>query len=174
MPACRLDDAGVAFAALDQLADWPATAKVLARMVGSAVATTGGLAYFGRMRKLSLAAALILLLGFTSTAEAKAPPKGKYDCVIGSGSLLFGSIKIQGGGKYRYSRFGKSGKFVAGKKLRKFGGTASGGGALGYSIRFRGGGLNKYKGYWFTSTTGTHEIALENPKNGVVSIYCDD
>ena len=29
-----LDDAGVALAALDQLAEWPATAKVLARMVG--------------------------------------------------------------------------------------------------------------------------------------------
>ena len=29
-----LDDAGVALAALDQLAQWPATANVLARMVG--------------------------------------------------------------------------------------------------------------------------------------------
>jgi hypothetical protein len=29
-----LDDAGVALAALDQLAEWPATANVLARMVG--------------------------------------------------------------------------------------------------------------------------------------------
>ena len=33
-PDFGLDDAGVALAALDQLADWPATAKVLARMVG--------------------------------------------------------------------------------------------------------------------------------------------
>lgn len=33
-PDMGLDDAGVALAALDQLADWPATAKVLARMVG--------------------------------------------------------------------------------------------------------------------------------------------
>jgi hypothetical protein len=32
-PDLGLDDAGVALAALDQLAQWPATAKVLARMV---------------------------------------------------------------------------------------------------------------------------------------------
>ncbi len=29
-----LDDAGIALAALDHLAEWPATAKVLAKMVG--------------------------------------------------------------------------------------------------------------------------------------------
>lgn len=138
------------------------------------MATAGLLSYVGRMRKLSLLATLVLALGLAPAAEAKSPPKGTYECVIGSGNILFGSVKIQGGGKYRYSRFGKTGKFVAGKKLRKFGGTASGGGALGYSIRFSGGGLNKYKGYWFKSTTGTHEIALENPRDGFVSIYCDD
>ena len=33
-PGVSLDDAGVALAALDQLAEWPDTAKVLARMVG--------------------------------------------------------------------------------------------------------------------------------------------
>jgi len=43
-----------------------------------------------------------------------------------------------------------------------------------YSIRFTSGPLNRYKGYWFTSSTGTHEIALENPRDGFVSIYCDD
>jgi hypothetical protein len=125
------------------------------------------------MRKLSLATVPVLVLGLTSTAEAKAPPKGKYDCVIGSSQQLFGSVKIQSGGKYRYTRSGKTGTFTAGKKLRRFG-DSGGVGTLGYSIRFKGGGLNKYKGYWFTSTTGTHEIALENPKNGIESIYCDD
>lgn len=33
-PGVTLDDAGVALAALDQLADWPATAQVLQRMIG--------------------------------------------------------------------------------------------------------------------------------------------
>ena len=122
------------------------------------------------------AIALVACVGLVGapSAQAKSPPKGTYYCVIGSGSQLFGSIKIKGGGEYRYSRFGKTGKFVAGKKLRKFGGTASGGGAYGYAIGFRGGGLKNFKGYWFTSTTGTHEIALKNPKDDVVSIYCDD
>lgn len=126
------------------------------------------------MHKLTPLAVLVLLFAFAAPAQAKAPPRGKYECVIGSGSLLFGSITIKGGGKYRYSRFGKTGQFRAGTTKKKFGGTASGGGAFGYSIKFKGGGLNNYKGYWFTSTTGTHEIALKNPRDDVVSIYCDD
>lgn len=124
------------------------------------------------MRTRSLALTLLLILGFTSAAEAKAPPKGTYDCVIGDSRQLFGSVKIKGAGKYRYSRFGKTGKFTAGTKRRRFG-DSGGVGTLGYSIRFKGGGLNKYKGYWFRSTTGDYEIALENPRTGIESIYCD-
>jgi len=123
-----------------------------------------------RIRLVALVAVAALLLVPITPAQAKPPPKGKYECVIGSGSTLFGNIKILGGGQYKYSRFGKKGTFKAGKKKRSF----SGGNVSGYSIRFIGGGLNKYKGYWFTSSTGTHEIALENPRDGFVSIYCDD
>ena len=105
-----------------------------------------------------------------SAALAKSPPKGTYECVIGANSQLFGSIKIQGGGKYRYSRFGKAGTFKAGKSLRKF----TGANVTGYTISFKGGGLNKFKGHWFTSTTGTHEIALARPGSDFINIYCDD
>jgi len=128
--------------------------------------------------KLAAAAVMSLAIAMAvpSAGYAKSPPKGTYECVIGASHQLFGNIKVRGGGKYRYSRPGKTGKIgktVAGKKLRRFG-DSGGVGTLGYSIRFKGGGLNKYKGYWFTSTTGTHEIALENPRNGIESIYCDD
>ena len=34
--------------------------------------------------------------------------------------------------------------------------------------------MNKFKGYWFTSTTGTHEIALARPGSDFINIYCDD
>ncbi len=124
-----------------------------------------------RTRRLTLAltACLAAAVVAAPAAQAKNPPKGKYECVIGSSSLLFGDIKILSGRKYRYSRSKKVGTFTAGKKMRTFSG-----GTRGYTIRFKGGGLNKYKGYWFTSTTGTHEIALENPRSGFVSIYCDD
>jgi len=114
---------------------------------------------------LCMAAALAL----PSAAAAKSPPKGTYECVIGANTQLFGSIKVKGGGKYRYSRFGKTGKFKTGKKKRKFSGETK-----GYPISFKGGGLNKYKGFWFTSTTGTHEIALAGPGRSFINIYCDD
>ena len=103
-------------------------------------------------------------------AQAKSPPKGTYECTIGFSNQLFGSIKIRAGGKYRYSRFGKTGTFKAGKTKRKF----SGGRLSAYPISFKGGGLNRFKGYWFTSTTGTHEIALARPGSSYQNIYCDD
>jgi hypothetical protein len=123
-------------------------------------------------RLAALAVSSLLLLALVApAAQAKAPPKGTYECVIGSSSLLFGSITIKSGGKYRYSRFGKTGTFKTTKTQKTF----SGGHVTGYGISFKGGGLNKFKGYWFTSTTGTHEIALAKPKPGaIVSIYCDD
>ena len=119
---------------------------------------------------VSIALCLAAALAIPSAAAAKSPPKGTYECVIGANTQLFGSIKIQKSGKYRYSRFGKTGTFKAAKKLGKF----SGGRVSGYAISFKGGGLNKFKGYWFTSTTGTHEIALARPGSDFVNIYCDD
>ena len=122
------------------------------------------------MRALGCALACVVAVAVLAPpAHAKSPPKGTYECVIGSASILFGDIKVQGKGKYKYSRFGKTGTFKAGKKLRKFSG-----GTIGYTISFKGGGLNKFKGYWFTSTTGTHEIALARPGSTFVNIYCDD
>ncbi len=116
---------------------------------------------------------LTVLLATTAlapAAEAKSPPKGTYECVIGSNTILFGNVKIKGGGKYRYDRFGKTGTFKAGKSKRTF----SNGSVSGYTISFKGGGLNKFKGYWFTSSTGTHEIALARPGSTFINIYCDD
>jgi len=122
-----------------------------------------------RARTGIVAVVAALALTLVPGAEAKAPPKGKYECTIG-GNMLFGTITIKGKKKYRYSQSGGNGRFVAGKRLRKF----SGGNVTGYSIRFKRGGLAGYKGYWFTSSTGTHEIALANPRDGFISIYCDD
>ena len=119
------------------------------------------------MRTLSAIGILALVLAFAATAEAKSPPKGRYDCVIGADSQLFGSITIKSKGAYRYSRFGKSGTFKAGRTKKNFSGTPA------YPIRFKGGGLSRYSGYWFTSKTGTHEIALAAPKSGFTNIYCD-
>lgn len=113
----------------------------------------------------------VVIAGVPTAAQAKSPPKGKYECVIGSATILFGDIQVKSGGKYKYSRFGKTGTFKAGKRLRTIAGT---GGTRGYTISFKGGGLNKFKGYWFTSTTGTHEIALARPGSDFVNIYCDD
>ena len=102
-------------------------------------------------------------------AQAKSPPKGTYECTIGFSNQLFGSIKVKAGGKYKYSRFGKTGTFKTGKTKKKFSGETK-----GYPISFKGGGLNKFKGFWFTSTTGTHEIALHRPGSDFINIYCDD
>ena len=120
---------------------------------------------------VTIALCLATALAIPSAAQAKSPPKGTYECVIGSARILFGDIVVKRGGKYRYSRFGKTGTFKAGKKLRTQPGT---GGTRGYSISFKGGGMNKFKGYWFTSTTGTHEIALARPGSDFINIYCDD
>ena len=118
---------------------------------------------------VSAVVSLAMLGAVAPAAQAKAPPKGTYECTIGSANILFGDIKIRAGGKYRYSRFGKTGTYRAGKTKRTFSGTTK-----GYPISFRGGGLNRFKGYWFTSTTGTHEIALHRPGSTFINIYCDD
>jgi hypothetical protein len=101
-------------------------------------------------------------------ADAKAPPKGKYDCTIG-GSTLFGTLTIKKGGKFSHN--GTKGTFKHGKR------TTFPRGLKGYKLKFKGGTLNKMKGRWYKTVDGTpkgnYEIALENPSDGFISIYCN-
>lgn len=109
-----------------------------------------------------LAAALMVL---PASAGAKSPPKGKYDCVIGS--TYFGSITIKSTKSYR--RSGKSGTYWASSKRTSFSD-----GRRGYRLTFKTGPFKKYKGRWYKSTTSDiYEIALKNPIDGFESIYCD-
>jgi hypothetical protein len=104
-------------------------------------------------RRLTVIACSLALLP-AGSAQAASPPKGKYDCVIGQNSILFGTLTIKGG--KRYSHRGEKGKFKAkGKKLR-----------------FTSGPLAKIRGRWYKTSTGGAEIALRNPRDGFESIYC--
>ena len=120
------------------------------------------------MRKVTLLASLTLLFAFAGAAEAKSPPIGKYHCSIDSYYQLFGSISIKS--LHEVRRFGQTGTYTASKRKRSF----SGGSVKGYSLRFKGGPLNRYTGYWSTSVSGTHELVLKDPGMGFVSIYCAD
>lgn len=117
------------------------------------------------IRVVALTLAAVVAGG--SVAEAKSPPKGKYSCTIGSANSLFGDITIKAGNRYKYSRFGKVGRFDGKNKPRPLSR------GVPYGIRFKSGGLNHYKGRWYKTTSGTFEIALENPRDGFESIYCD-
>lgn len=117
------------------------------------------------LRVVLVALGLMVVSG--SLAEAKSPPRGTYSCTIGSANLLFGDIIIKGGNRYKYSRFGGVGRFDGKNKPRPL--TRG----IPYGIRFKSGGLKHYKGRWYKTTSGTFEIALENPKDGFESIYCD-
>jgi hypothetical protein len=101
------------------------------------------------------AVAATAALGFSAApAAAQAPPTGKYDCVIGSSSTLFGTLTIKSGS--RFSHRGTRGRFThSGKKLR-----------------FRGGTLDRMRGRWYRSSSGRYEIALRNPRDDFESIYC--
>lgn len=110
-------------------------------------------------------AALATLAG-TSLAAAKSPPAGKYECTISG--ILFGDITITGA--TTYTRNGKKGTYVAGKKVIRWKDKT----VPGYTIAFKTGSLKGYKGRWYRSKTGINEIALKNPLNGFESIYCDD
>jgi hypothetical protein len=110
-----------------------------------------------------------LVLVGAPTAEAKSPPPGKYECTIGVDHTLFGDILIKGGNRYRFSRFGGIGSFDGKNKPSAF----PGGVPTTYGIRFTHGGLNHFKGRWYKTTDGGFEIALENPRDGYESIYCD-
>ncbi|MDP8911442.1 MAG: hypothetical protein M3M94_05190 [Actinomycetota bacterium] len=107
--------------------------------------------------------ACVLAALVPATASAKAPPRGKYDCVI-SGNILFGTIVIRSGA--RYTHRGTRGRFTHGRARRDA--------RLGtvYPLRFRGGTLNNMKGRWYRTTSGRFEIALRNPRSNFESIYC--
>lgn len=109
----------------------------------------------------------VVALLMPAGAQAKAPPKGKYDCTIG-GSTLFGTLTIKKGGKYTHR--GSKGTFKHGKR------TTFADGIKGYKLSFKGGTLNKIKGRWYKATDGTpkgtYEIALKNRGSGFESIYC--
>jgi hypothetical protein len=123
------------------------------------------------MKTFSLALAVgVLALAAAPVAGAAAPPGGKYDCVIGSSSILFGTLVIQPGGKYTHR--GSRGTFTTGARPVKFKDKKT-----GYTIAFKGGDLNRIVGRWYRASAGggkmTVEIALRNPKDNFESIYCD-
>ena len=122
----------------------------------------------GLARPIALLACALCLLS-APLAHAKAPPKGKYDCTIGAGTL-FGTLTIKAGGAY--SHRGSKGTFRA-----KGGKVEFPDGLRGWRISFKGGGLAGMKGRWYKGNDGTpagnYEIALRNPGSDFESIYCD-
>lgn len=117
-----------------------------------------------------LSLTFLLAAGVAASAEAKAPPAGRYDCVIGSSNILFGTLTIKGA--TRYTHRGSKGTFSA-----RGGKVTYPDKIVGYKISFKGGTLDRMKGRWFKATDGTpsgsYEIALRNPGSGFESIYCD-
>lgn len=106
---------------------------------------------------------LIVGLGSSAPAYAKAPPKGLYECTIGG--TLFGDVTITG--SKTYTRFGKRGTFTAkGTRIRE-------GGVRAYKISFTKGPFKGFRGDWRKTTDGKYEIALRNPRDDFESIYCD-
>jgi hypothetical protein len=120
-----------------------------------------------KWRMLIAVAGLCTTLALPAAADAKAPPKGKYECTISG--MLFGKLAIKGGSKY--TRHGKKGKYSARGGMRTFPD-----GVQGWSIKFKSGSLKGFKGRWYKAKDGTpegtYEIALENPLNDFESIYC--
>jgi hypothetical protein len=107
-----------------------------------------------------LAAALAAV---PSSAAAKSPPRGEYECTIGG--TYFGSVWITGAKTYK--RSGKSGKYTA------KGTTTRPGNIRAYKISFTTGAFKGFKGTWHRSSGGVYEIALRNPIDNFESIYCD-
>lgn len=118
----------------------------------------------------ALSLTFVLAVGLASPAVAKAPPRGKYDCVIGSGNTLFGTLAIKDASHYTHR--GSKGTFAA-----RGGSVTYPDKIVGYKISFKGGTLNRMKGRWFKAKdgtpSGTYEIALRNPGSNFESIYCD-
>ena len=115
---------------------------------------------------LAAVAGLALAAG---PAVAKSPPKGKYGCTIGG--YYSGTMKIKGSDNY--TRNGKEGEYKAGGAKVPIPGYEDEG-LRGYTIKFKSGSFKGYKGHWYTVDSGTAEIALENPIDGFVEIYCDE
>jgi hypothetical protein len=116
------------------------------------------------IRTRILVAGLCALLALPATAEAKAPPKGKYECTISG--ILFGNLIIKSASTYK--RNGKTGKYTARGGKRTFAD-----GVKGWPIKFKTGSFRGFKGRWHKGNDGTYEIALENPLDDFESIYCD-
>ena len=105
-------------------------------------------------------------------AAAKSPPTGKYGCTIGG--YYSGTMKIKGPDKY--TRNGESGKYKAGDRKVQIPGYDDPT-FRGYTITFKTGGFEGMKGHWYMAESGdgkVAEIALENPIDGFVEIYCDE
>lgn len=116
------------------------------------------------IRALLITATALTLLTAPAQALAKSPPRGKYECVIGT--TFFGEVVIKSSTKYR--RDGKTGKYKAGAKQVKFSD-----GIVGYRLTFKTGAFKGYKGRWHRTSDGVYEIALRNPIDDFESIYCD-
>jgi hypothetical protein len=95
-----------------------------------------------------------LLLALAAPAAAATPPNGRYDCVIGSSSILFGTLVVKG---KTYKHRGTKGTLSGTKK----------------GLRLKGGDLGGMRGRWYKTTEGRFEIALRNPKDDFESIYCN-
>lgn len=104
------------------------------------------------MRRL-LALAAVVAVCAPNVAGAATPPSGRYDCVIGSSSTLFGTLVVKG---KTYKHRGTKGRLAGTRK----------------DLRLKGGGLGGMRGRWYRSSTGQHEIALRNPRDDFESIYC--
>lgn len=116
-----------------------------------------------RIAAAALAAATLCLVA-ALPAAAKSPPRGKYDCVIGS--TLFGTLTIKS--DHRYAHRGSKGTFRANGGAKKYDD-----GITAYPISFKKGTLNGMKGRWHKTSDGVYEIALRNPEDDFESIYCD-
>lgn len=124
-------------------------------------------------RPLATTATLSVLIALLAVAQAtaKSPPKGVYECTIGG--IYADTVKIVSATKYK--RFGKTGKFKAGKKLKNVGNPPFT--YFGYSIKFKTGPFKGFKGNWRRDTSSgavVNEIALRNPLDGFEDTYCDD
>ncbi len=120
------------------------------------------------LRLVAVLIGLVTALVVIAPATAKAPPKHRYECTIGG--IYAGTVTIKSATTYK--RFGKTGKYVAGKKKRTYGRAPYQ--YKGYAIKFRTGPFRGFKGQWHRSNGGINEIALRNPLNGFEDTYCDD
>ena len=99
--------------------------------------------------------AVLIVAATVAPAHAAGPPAARYDCVIGSNSILFGTLVIKPGMKYAHR--GTRGTFTVPAPRR---------------LRLKGGDLGGMRGRWYKSTSGRFEIALRNPRDDFESIYC--